>query len=880
MSTWERAPESRKIGRLPALQRTPRRNPSERSPRLNWDEALGESPITAGGLGSLSMPLGVMPSPTSRSFVDMDVRETEDVQVDQRTSAEDHGHGEQDDGADHEDEHIEPSGDMRDDASVEADDAIPRAHNLTEQDDHEISASQNARIASKMPQSQRPGLPPSSHAPRNVHMDYYETIDFDKITDPFTDTRRAFMRGMAAAPSEPPKSVHRAPSSPPKRTSIHMQSESRRSPSPTRSLQANSPSLQARTKRASNTATSMAHEKEIAFASPRLTRRSDDVEDRAMSATHKTIIPRASVLSHEAGFNNAPNEIPKEPRASISSSSMPLRRRQLASGVSMADTRPSNVNDEQTSEEKNASSSSASRFDVAESHATVINTSMRATSKDVPRSSSTHTSRFFPTASNAIPATYSGTNASSDLMTDPGPSSQVPRTPRTLPSRRSSTKSWLPNVDNLPGSRQPVSATPSAGVSSMAHQPTRSNRLLTEELLKWKKKYADLEDEMDALQYKLEHMRDDAAVGSASEQDMLVQKIEELQRGRENDRKAMRQRVRVLESHMADTKTEYDNRYWRLLISSPDVSSDASSVHVQLVVQQNQVTRLEAELAEQKRQARLAREHSAFLVGLYKWRGSQLLQSQSNGTGQLSLHIAHLEQQLEKERSARIAAERALHARSFSGSSALAGGWDVLHGESSRLPANDQNGLDLPSKAPLASQTFLDRESSPIPTLPPSLSMQEPPISPTRAVAEPEPEPEPVQRDHEKTRGSLTPVHAGRADSFEDPDSAHALTNAADAATGMQETTEATEAMPLKPGMTPMLRRTAVLSTDLEIEGTPMLGLRTKHREEGEASPVIRKKKRKLLGTGSSLFQLNEATASAFSPGLDVPTDLSPLPLP
>ena len=128
MSTWERAPESRKIGRLPALQRTPRRNPSERSPRLNWDEALGESPITAGGLGSLSMPLGVMPSPTSRSFVDMDVRETEDVQVDQRTSGEDHGHGEQDDGADHEDEHIEPSSDMRDDASVEADDAIPSAH--------------------------------------------------------------------------------------------------------------------------------------------------------------------------------------------------------------------------------------------------------------------------------------------------------------------------------------------------------------------------------------------------------------------------------------------------------------------------------------------------------------------------------------------------------------------------------------------------------------------------------------------------------------------------------------------------------------------------------------------------------------------------------
>ena len=876
MSSWERAPESRKIGRLPALQRTPRRNPSERSPRLNWDEALGESPITAGGLGSLSMPLGVMPSPTSRSFVDIDAQKIEDIQVDQRTSAKDHGNDEQDDGADDEDKHIESSSDMRNDAAIEADDAIQNAQNLTEQDDHGISTSQDTRNVSKTPQSQRPGLPFSSHAPRNAHMDYYETIDFDKITDPFTDTRRAFMRGMAAAPSEPPKSVHRAPSSPPKRTSIHMHSESRRSLSPTRSFQANSPSLQARPKRASNAATSMAREKEISSASSRLTRRSDDVEDRAMTATHKTIIPRASVSAHEAGSANVLNEIPEEPRASISSSSMPLRLGQLASGLSTADTRPSKVNDKQSSEGKNASSSSSSQFDVAESHATMANTTLRATSNDAPRSSSTHTSQSFPSTSNTIPATYSDKNASSGLMTDPGPSSQIPRTPRALPSRRSSTKSWLPMVDNLPGPKQPASATPSAGVSSMVPQPTRSNRLLAEELLKWKKKYADLEDEMDALQYKLEHMRDDAAVGSASEQDMLVQRIEELQRGRENDRKAMRQRVRVLESHMADTKTEYDNRYWRLLISSPDVSSDASSVHVQLVVQQNQVTRLEAELAEQKRQARLAREHSAFLVGLYKWRGSQLLQSQSNGSGQLSQHIAHLEQQLEKERSARIAAERALHARSFSGSSALAGGWDVLHGGSSRLPANDQNGLDLSSKAPLASQTFLDRESSPIPTLPTSLSMQDPPISPTRAVAEPEP----VQRDHEKAHGSLTPLHAGRADSFEDPDSAHALTNATDAATGMQETTEATEAMPLKPGMTPMLRRTAVLSTDLEIEGTPMLGLRTKHREEGEASPVIRKKKRKLLGTGSSLFQLNEATASAFSPGLDVPTDLSPLPLP
>ena len=90
--------------------------------------------------------------------------------------------------------------------------------------------------------------------------------------------------------------------------------------------------------------------------------------------------------------------------------------------------------------------------------------------------------------------------------------------------------------------------------------PSRSNRLLTEELLKWKDRCAQLEDEVDALQYRLEHVREDA-MGSSTEHDALVQQLDEVRRGRENDRKAMRQRVRVLESHMADTKTEYDSRY-------------------------------------------------------------------------------------------------------------------------------------------------------------------------------------------------------------------------------------------------------------------------------------------------------------------------------
>ena len=238
-----------------------------------------------------------------------------------------------------------------------------------------------------------------------------------------------------------------------------------------------------------------------------------------------------------------------------------------------------------------------------------------------------------------------------------------------------------------------------------------------------------------------------------------------MRRGRENDRKAMRQRVRVLESHMADTKTEYDSRYWRLLISSPDVSSDASSsVQVQLVVQQNQVTRLQAELVEQRRQAQLAREHTSFLLGLYKWRGTQLAQAQTLEAGRLSEHIAHLEHQLEHERAARLAAEEQVQQRSA---------WTAP-----------------PVAPPAAPPAALS------PVLPPS------PAFPADAAA---PTPSPPE---------------------------------------------------LQPGM------------------TPMLGTRT----TDETRPPVRKKKRKLLGASTNLFQLHES--ATLSPGLDVPSDLPSLPLP
>ena len=53
----QRASEARKIGRLPALARTPEHGARTRTPRTSqpWDVALDESPLT-GGLDSLAMP--------------------------------------------------------------------------------------------------------------------------------------------------------------------------------------------------------------------------------------------------------------------------------------------------------------------------------------------------------------------------------------------------------------------------------------------------------------------------------------------------------------------------------------------------------------------------------------------------------------------------------------------------------------------------------------------------------------------------------------------------------------------------------------------------------------------------------------------------------
>lgn len=344
--------------------------------------------------------------------------------------------------------------------------------------------------------------------------------------------------------------------------------------------------------------------------------------------------------------------------------------------------------------------------------------------------------------------------------------------------------------------------------------PTRSNRLLTEELLKWKRRCAELEDELDTMQERLVHARGDAHDWT-SEQAALQEQIALLQRGRESDRRAMRQRVRVLESHMADTKIEYDNRYWRLLTSSSDGAEEVDSVHVQLVVHQNQVTTLQSELAEQRRRLRLAHEQTAFLAGLYAHRGQQQATSQAEETRRLQQQVAELQAQVAAQAAARQAAEAALDAqraprRSSAGVASHPAAADVVPGAlaSPTLEAHDV-------RSPPSVWTH---EADTVPEEPAALS--------------------PAGED--EAPPTATPVRK--------------------------------PARELRPGMTPMLERTAVATADLEAEATPMLGTRVRD----DHAPQARKKKRRLIGSGQGFLRLTDG-AEGLSPPLDVPADLPPL---
>lgn len=441
----------------------------------------------------------------------------------------------------------------------------------------------------------------------------------------------------------------------------------------------------------------------------------------------------------------------------------------------------------------------------------------------------------------------------------------------------------------------PASSVDTADRRAPAAAPTRSNRLLTEELLKWKKRCAELEDEIDAWQDRWDHARGDVH-DRLSAHESLSAELEAQRKGRESDRRAMRQRVRVLEAHMADTKLEYDSRYWRLLTSSPDASgSDAEQVR--LIVLENEVTKLHAQLDEARRHRRLTDEHLRFLTGLQQWRARQHDSALAAESRRLAARIEALEQQCAHEAAARQRAEAALAAahaalgqRAGAVSSvqdpgaprparasfpALEPGPGVSTSVAAPVPGSSaahkpRQALDseLPTAAASAAparhdapapRTSLPRQPTPDTGLSPSPILASPPLG----AGAPPPAASP----------SL-PTPVGVAPS--------ALVRGAPAAEATPP--PAASAPGLRPGLTPMWQRTAVSAADLDVESTPMLEPkpRTADAAQPAESPAVRKKKRKILGhahASAQFFQLHEA-GEGLSPPYDVGADLASLPLP
>lgn len=767
-----------------ASARTPRsaaRTPppprsADRSLRWSLDEALGESPLVGTSLATMHMPTETWsPSPQPR-LMRRSPEPNDGDDADDDGSMDDDDDEEEDD----EDDDYRPPLHEDDDDDGEDGESNASANDTFHESEHVLDTSfgRTRKTPSRIspPRSHaKERKPPSaskpmSHTPRRTpatsrpivpaSTDYYDTIDFDKITDPFKDTRRAFMRGQAA---EPP-----AASSPPRRASVQAASTSRE-PSPRKESGAAFP-----TEAASDVAAAPMRSPAVAVA---------------------VASPRRKPAVHASPTHQA------EPRSRMHAPSPP----QLPS------------------------TSAAPRPPASSSPIASV------------------TSRRSPTASPIAPVARRRSPTPTPMAMDSPPKPRVASPPKPSPPKathprptpRSPVRAIPPTSPPQQMSAFASRSSPPPASSSLpsAPAPTRSNRLLTEELLKWKKRCAELEDELDAMQDRLDHAQD-----WSSEQTTWQQQVEQLQRGREQDRRAMRQRVRVLESHMADTKIEYDNRYWRLLTSSSDPED---TVHVQLVLEQNRVTQLQAALAEERRRVRLAEEHTAFLVGLHKWRGTQALAAQTDEVQALRSHLAHVEQQLAMETAAREAAEAALASSSASSSR-------PLPAPTLTLPAGEPSTIPPPSPSPSPSP-------APTPAPPPALDMplRMPPTEPgmpTASLADVEGI---VSVDEAPV--IVSPTHLPT----------HTMNDEADITPPPRT---------LQPGLTPMLQRTAVTAVDLNADETPMLGTRIRPDLAEEAAqparPVARKKKRKLLGSGAGFFKLNEGTAT-LSPGLDVPTDLA-----
>ncbi|WFD19202.1 hypothetical protein MCAP1_001425 [Malassezia caprae] len=692
----ERA-EPRKIGRLPVLgaqAHTPRS--TERSLRLSLDETLGESPLMT-GLHDMDLPPPVLPrSPLAH-------------------------HAELDDDDDIEDTDFVPNENEGQDASSSDMDEEPVWDEPSPPRPLPARTPAREAPARRTPQSQR--APPPSTTPGPAEpAGYYDTIDFDKITDPFTDTRRAFMRGKAQAPPPPrPDTVSPAPMAGPSRL-----------PPP-----------------------------------------------RASPAKAPTPM-RTSPVKARTPISASPAKAPTPLRASPVKARTPISVRPAPLERSRASLAPGQ-----------ASPAPASPWSAQRAHHS-------------PAVPGRGTPRKAPAPPAAVPATKAETatvrTRPSTAEAPPSPRRSVP-TPRGPSSpARAAPRAVQPAAPSPSRAVQPVVPSPSRAVP--AAPPTRSNRLLTEELLKWKRRCAELEEELDTMHDRLVHARGDAC-GWTSEQAALQEQVTALQRGRESDRRAMRQRVRVLESHMADTKIEYDNRYWRLLTSSSDGADELDSVHVQLVVHQNEVTKLQSELAEQRRRLRLAHEQTAFLAGLYAHRGHQQATAQADDTQRLRQQVAELQQQVAAEAAARQVAEAELAAQHASRRSSVV----EAAPPTEFAPSLEAYGVRAE----------------------PGLWTEDAQASPTEQRATP---------THEDEPPAATPARAPA----------------------------------LRPGMTPMLERTAMAAPDLDAEATPMLGTRVRDDPE----PQARKKKRRLIGSGQGFLRLADG-AESLSPTLDVPADLPPL---
>ncbi|WFD27129.1 hypothetical protein MNAN1_002125 [Malassezia nana] len=559
----ERA-EPRKIGRLPMLgtqdglgTSTPSRS-AERSLRLSLDETLGESPLMT-GLQDMNLPPPVLPrSPLARHAETSEDEDADFVPDDhESTNA--------------------SSSDMDEEPVWEEPPApAPRSATRTPAEAPARRTPQRARTPGKRT--------PGTAGPVTEAAGFYDTIDFDKITDPFTDTRRAFMRGKAQAPPPPRPDVVPAPDPAPAPVAGPSRPPARRTREPIKAITPLRP------------ASTPQRASPVKGAKP-------------FRSPVKGVTPLRPPIQEASPQRASPVQQASPERS--------LTRETAPHTLPVQDPAPTPRGDHLRSAQ---SPTSQSTMPVQPERASL--------------------------PAHASPARLV------DAPTKVAPAPLVPAQPLTQTR-------WPSSPTRILAPRPPPApAAPTERVPERA-APTRSNRLLTEELLKWKHRCAELEEELDTMQERLAHARGDAH-GWTNEQASLQEQVTQLQRGRENDRRAMRQRVRVLESHMADTKIEYDNRYWRLLTSSSDGGDELDSVHVQLVVHQNEVTKLQSELAEQRRRLRLAHEQAAFLAGLYAHRGQQHAATHADDVQQLRQQVADLQQQLADQTAARQAAEAAL----------------------------------------------------------------------------------------------------------------------------------------------------------------------------------------------------------------------------